>query len=79
MTNEKYNKNDVENIINAFVKAVVNGIKNGYKVKIGGLGTFSMYIKNVYIKKDINGNSPNIIQSVKCVSFKPSKKLKSEQ
>lgn len=72
---ELYNKKDVESIINSFVKIVGNEIKNGLKVKIEGLGTFSSYVRQTYIGKNINGNVEKI-PDTRYISFKPSRKLK---
>lgn len=74
--NNDFEKSDVESIINAFIKTIITKIKNGYQIKIDGFGTFSPYVKNVYVKKSINTGNTNIIPAVKCISFKPSKKLK---
>lgn len=76
---ENYKKKDVEYIVNSFVNTIAEEIKKDLKVKIDGLGTFSTYFKDVYIKKAIDTGNTNIIRNVKCVSFKPSNKLKSEQ
>ena len=45
-------------------------------IKIDGFGTFSTYYKNVHISKSIDTGVENNIPDVKCISFKPSKKLK---
>lgn len=73
---DTYNKKDIEYIINSFVKIIIAEIKNGLKVKIDGLGTFSTYFKNVYINKSLDTGLSATILNVKCISFKPSKKLK---
>lgn len=66
----------MEIIVNTFIKVIVDKLRNGYKVKIEGIGTFSTYFKNVYVKKAIKTNEPSVVHNVKCVSFRPSKKLK---
>jgi len=76
---DNYTKKDIEYIVNSFVSIIGEEIKKDLKVKIDGLGTFSTYFKDVYIKKAIDTGRTNIIHNVKCVSFKPSSKLKSEQ
>lgn len=58
------------------MKIIIAEIKNGLKVKIDGLGTFSTYFKNVYINKSLDTGLSATIPNVKCISFKPSKKLK---
>lgn len=73
---KKYKKNDVEIIINTFTKLITEKIKDGIKIKIDGLGTFSSYFKNVYIKKDINTGNEKYVADVRCIHFSPSKKLK---
>lgn len=73
---KKYNKNDVEIIVNTFVKLIIEKIRNGFKIKIDGLGTFSSYLKNVYVKKNITTGESNYIPNVKCINFSPSRKLK---
>lgn len=73
---KNYKKSDVEIIINTFTKLIIKKIKDGFKIKIDGLGTFSSYFKNVYIKKDINSGDEKIITDVRCIHFSPSKKLK---
>ena len=50
-------------------------IKNGCKIKIEGLGTFSSYIRQAYIGKNVNGKTEEI-PDTRYISFKPSKKLK---
>jgi len=74
-----YTKKEIEYIVNSFISIIAEEIKRDLKVKIDGLGTFSTYFKDVYIKKAIDTGNENIIRNVKCVSFKPSNKLKSEQ
>jgi nucleoid DNA-binding protein len=73
---DTYNKKDIEYIINSFVRIIITEIKNGLKVKIDGLGTFSTYFKNVYVNKTLDTGFSTTIPNVKCISFKPSKKLK---
>lgn len=50
-------------------------IKNGCKIKIEGLGTFSSYIRQAYVGKNVNGKIGEI-PDTRYISFKPSKKLK---
>ncbi len=76
---DNYTKKDIEYIVNSFVSIIGEEIKKDLKVKIDGLGTFSTYFKDVYIKKAIDTGRTNIIRNVKCVSFKPSSKIKSER
>lgn len=73
-----YKKSDVEIIINTFIKLIITKIKNGFKIKIDGLGTFSSYFKNVSVNynKNTGNTEKNIIPNVKCIQFTPSKKLK---
>lgn len=73
---DTYTKKDIEYIINSFVKIIITEIKNGLKVKIDGLGTFSTYFKNVYVNKSLDTGLSSTIPNVKCIGFKPSKKLK---
>ena len=75
---ESYSKKDIENIINAFIETVSQEIKNGCKVKIEGLGTFSSFIRKAYVGKNLNGNIEKIPET-KYISFKPSKKLKEHE
>lgn len=72
----EYQKTDVEIIINTFINLITEKIKNGSKIKIEGLGTFSSYFKSVYVKKNIDTGESNYISNVKCIKFSPSKKLK---
>lgn len=58
------------------MKIIIAEIKNGLKIKIDGLGTFSTYFKNVYVNKSLDTGLSATITNVKCISFKPSKKLK---
>lgn len=55
---------------------IANEIKNGNNVKLEGLGTFTPYIKKSYIGKNLNSGDIVNIPSTRCISFKPSKKLK---
>ena len=71
-----YTKKDIEFIINSFIKIIGDKIKNNINIKIDGFGTFSTYYKNVNISKSIDTGIENNIPDVKCISFKPSKKLK---
>lgn len=71
-----YKKSDIEYIINSFVKIVRKELKKGIKVKIEGLGTFSSFIRQSYIGRDINTGNIKKIEGNRCISFKPSKKLK---
>lgn len=75
---KKYKKNDVEIIINTFIKLIIIKVKNGFKIKIDGLGTFSSYFKNVSVNynKNTDITEKKIIPNVKCIQFTPSKKLK---
>lgn len=66
-----YKKKDIELIVNSFVNVVGDGLKNDSKVKIEGLGTFSTYFKNIHSLN--NAKCDNV---AKCISFKPSKRLK---
>ena len=73
-----YKKSDVEIIINTFIKLIITKIKNGFKLKIDGLGTFSSYFKNVSVNynNSMDITEKKIIPNVKCIQFTPSKKLK---
>lgn len=73
-----YRKSDVEIIINTFIGLIVTKIKNGLKIKIDGLGTFSSYFKSVSVNynKNSENTEKNVIPNVKCIQFTPSKKLK---
>ena len=62
--NDKYNKRDIEFIINSFIRIIGNGINNNLKVKIEGLGTFSPYYRNVHFNKSFNKNSKSKIKGV---------------
>jgi nucleoid DNA-binding protein len=73
---KEYKKNDVEIIINTFIKLIIEKIRDGFKIKIDGLGTFSTYLKNVYVKRNIDTGESNYIPNVRCINFSPSKKLK---
>lgn len=73
--NDFFKKSDIEYIINSFVDIIREDIKNGNKVKIEGLGTFSSYTRQSYIGKKLNGNIGEI-PNTRYISFKPSKKLK---
>ena len=73
---DKYTKRDIEFIINSFIRIVGEKIKNNFKVKIEGLGTFSTYYREVRFNKPSDNNIEKNIPAVKYISFKPSKKLK---
>lgn len=73
---KEYKKTDVEVIINTFIKLIIEKIKNGFKIKIDGLGTFSSYLKNVYIKRNIKTGESDYIPNVRFINFSPSKKLR---
>lgn len=73
---DKYTKRDIEFIINSFIRIVGEKIKNNFKVKIEGLGTFSTYYREVRFNKPSDNNIEENIPAVKYISFKPSKKLK---
>ena len=73
---DKYTKRDIEFIINSFIRIVGEKIKNNFKVKIEGLGTFSTYYRKVRFNKPSDNNIEENIPAVKYISFKPSKKLK---
>ena len=73
---DKYTKRDIEFIINSFIRIVGEKIKNNFKVKIEGLGTFSTYYREVRFNKSSNNGIEENIPAVKYISFKPSKKLK---
>lgn len=75
MIDKKIDKNKIECIVNVFIRAIGNEIKNNNNVKIDGLGTFSPYVRQTHTKKHNNGTI-EIVPDIKCVSFKPSKKLK---
>lgn len=70
-----FKRNDIEYIINSFIEIIRNEVQKGLKVKIDGLGTFSSYIRQAYIGKNINGNVEEI-PDTRYIRFKPSKKLK---
>lgn len=74
--NKTYTKKDIEYIVNCFIKEIQNGVKGGEKVKIGGLGTFSLYLRKAYIGAISNSKNDAGIPNVKYVSFRPSKHLK---
>lgn len=71
-----YTKKDIEFIVNSFIKIISDRIKNNFKVKIEGLGTFSTYYRKVHVSKSLDTGIENNIPAVKYISFKPSKKLK---
>ena len=73
---ETFKKNDIEYIINSFIKIVTEEIKKGFKVKVEGLGTFSSYIRQAHIGKNVNTGNIEEIPDTRYVSFKPSRKLK---
>ena len=73
---DKYTKRDIEFIVNSFIRIVGNKIKNNFKVKIEGLGTFSTYYRNVHFNKSSNKGYEDNIPAVKYIRFKPSKKIK---
>jgi len=73
---DKYTKRDIEFIVNSFIKIIGDRIKNDFKVKIDGFGTFSTYYRNVNFNKSLSNNYGKNIPLVKYISFKPSKKLK---
>lgn len=72
---DTYSKKDIEYIINSFIEIVQKEVRKGSKVKIEGLGTFLSYIRQAHVGKNVNGNIEEI-PNAKCISFKPSKKLK---
>ena len=74
--NNAYTKKDIEYIVNCFIKEIQNGVKAGKKVKIGGLGTFSLYLRKAYIGAISNSKEDVVIPNVKYVKFRPSKHLK---
>ena len=74
--NKTYTKKDIKYIINSFVEEIQNGIRNDKKVKIGGLGTFSTYSKNVYIETAFAAGEVTIVLIVKCICFKTCNQLR---
>ena len=73
---ENYRKKDIEYIINSFIEIIRNEIKKGSKVKIDSLGTFSSFVRQAHIGKNLSTGDVGVIPSARCISFKPSKKLK---
>lgn len=71
-----YSLKDVEYIVNTFIDIIGNELRAGSKVKIEGLGTFSTFFKKIHVKKTLDTGVEKDIHNVKCISFKPSKKLK---
>ena len=71
-------KDDIAYIVNAFISIMSEEIKKGHKIKIEGLGTFSSYLRQAYIGRNINGNVEEIADT-RYIKFKPSKKLKLAQ
>lgn len=69
-------KKKVEYVINAFINAVGDEIKNGNSVKIEGLGSFIVSTKNEYIGKDIRSRESALIPQSTYIRFRPSKKIK---
>ena len=67
---DKYTKRDIEFIINSFIRIVGEKIKNNFKVKIEGLGTFSTYYREVRFNKPSDNNIEENIPAVKYISFK---------
>lgn len=51
-------------------------MKKGSKVKIDSLGTFSSFVRQAHIGKNLSTGDVGVIPSTRCISFKPSKKLK---
>ena len=74
----KYKKKDIEFIVNSFVEVVGDEIKKGNKVKIDSFGTFSSFSKQSYVGKNINTGKIETINGTECISFKPSKLLKTK-
>ena len=71
------NKKEIEEIINAFSETIVNGLKQGRKVMLKGLGTF--FVKRIKAKYNaLNPRSKELIYvpEKNKVRFRPSKKLK---
>lgn len=66
----------MEYIINSFLKTIRNEIRTGHSVKIEEFGTFSSYMKQEYMGKNLNNGKIEKIPSTRCISFRPSKKLK---
>ena len=74
--NKEFRKNDIETIINAFLKTLGSELKKNCIIKIDGLGTFSSSVKKSYVGKNINTGQTDVIPSTRYINFKPSKKLK---
>lgn len=74
--NKEFKKTDTETIINAFIKTLGKELKKDCTIKIDGFGTFSSFIRQAYVGKNINTGDTDIIPSARYISFKPSKKLK---
>ncbi len=73
--NGTFKRNDIEYIVNSFIKIIGEEIIKNNKVKIEGFGTFSSCVRHAYIGKNINGGIEEIPET-KRIKFKPSKKLK---
>lgn len=71
----EFKKDDIEFIVNTFIKTIIDEIKNDRNIKIEGFGTFSSYIRHSYIGKNPNGYVGKI-PDTRYISFKPSNKLK---
>lgn len=61
--------------MNSLIDVIKTELSNDRGVKIEGFGSFSTYTKKSYIGKDLNGDTKEK-SSARCISFKPSKKLK---
>ena len=77
LKNPKFNRSEIEDILDILIKNIENALKEGKKIEIRGFGTF--FIKK--IKENYSARNPKtgeIIYSPEKnkVRFKPSKKLK---
>ena len=77
LKNPKFNRSEIENILDILIKNIETALKEGKKIEIRGFGTF--FIKK--IKENYSARNPKtgeIIYSPEKnkVRFKPSKKLK---
>ncbi len=77
LKNPKFNRSEIEDILDILIKNIETALKEGKKIEIRGFGTF--FIKK--IKENYSARNPKtgeIIYSPEKnkVRFKPSKKLK---
>ncbi len=69
-------KKKIESIVNTFIAVIQEELKQNGSVKIEGLGSFSMRVRNSYTIKDANTGKVKEMPKSVYIDFRPSKKIK---